>query len=45
MKLEISQAVQPTVEDVNYLKNRLLSIPEFIDNEYVKLDWELSMKN
>lgn len=45
MKLEISQAVQPTVEDVNYLKNRLLSIPEFIDNEYLKLYCELIIKN
>ncbi len=32
-------------EDINCLKNRLLLIPEFIDNEYLKLYCELIIKN
>lgn len=33
------------LEDINCLKNRLLLIPEFIDNEYLKLYCELIIKN
>lgn len=41
--MELGESLSP--EDINCLKNRLLLIPEFIDNEYLKLYYELIIKN